>query len=319
MSGEHPDDLLEAYAFGDCPEPQAPVVGAHVLTCARCGALVARAERAAGWIAVTHVVAPPVALRDRVLAAARAVRAPTAAGDAAATEPYAVQAAEFGALLDGLSPVQWTAPVIGGRSVRDLVLHLSGNDRNVSTDLGDPAEPPPGDPAEVWRDGSDRLLRTIGRGDAPLTTPVRLAGRTPLRRPLRDALIQRAFETWIHNDDIRTAIDLPLVAPAADHLARIIGFGLGLLPAAMDANGKAHVGCAVRLALTGPGGSDHVVALSARRLDPRGPVAEVRLPADRFGRLLAGRVPVTGSVAVVSGDRGAAFDMLAVAATLGCD
>ena len=319
MSGEHPDDLLEAYAFGDCPVPQAPAVSAHVLTCARCAALVTRAERVAGWLAVTHVAAPPVALRERVLAAARTVRQPMAAGAAAVTVPYAVQAAEFGALIDELTPVQWAAPVIGGRSVRDLVLHLSGNDRNVSTDLGHPAEPPPGDPAEVWRDGSDRLLRTIGRGDAPLTTPVRLAGRTPLRRPLRDALLQRAFETWIHNDDIRTAIDLPLVAPAGDHLARIVGFGLGLLPSAMDAKGKARRGCAVRLALTGPGGSDHVVALSAHGADPPGTVAEVRLPADRFGRLLAGRVPVTGSVAVVSGDRGAAFDMLAVAATLGCD
>jgi uncharacterized protein (TIGR03083 family) len=319
MSEEHPDDLLEAYAFGDCPEPRASAVGAHVLTCARCAALITRAGRAAEWLAVTHVAAPPVALRERVLAAARTARAPIAAGDAAATEPYAVQAAEFGALIDGLTPVQWTASVIGGRSVRDLVLHRSGNDRNVSTDLGDPSEPPPGDPAEVWRDGSDRLLRTIGRGDAPLTTPVRLAGRTPIRRPLRDALIQRAFETWIHNDDIRAAINLPLVAPAGNHLARIVGFGLGLLPAAMDAKGKAHHGCAVRLMLTGPGGSDHVVPLSARVGDPPGTVAEVRLPADRFGRLLAGRVPVTGSVAVVSGDRGAAFDLLAVAATLGCD
>jgi uncharacterized protein (TIGR03083 family) len=319
MSGEHPDDLLEAYAFGDCPEPQASAVGAHVLTCARCAALIARAERAAEWIAVTHVAAPPVALRERVLTAARSSRAPIAAGDAAVTEPYAVQAAEFGALIDGLTPVQWAAPVTGGRSVRDLVVHLSENDRNVSTDLGDPSDPSPGDPAEVWRDGSDRLLRTIGRGDAPLSTPVRLAGRVPIRRPLREALIQRAFETWIHNDDIRTAIDLPLVAPAGDHLARILGFGLGLLPAAMDAKGKSRTGCAVRLALTGPGGADHVVPLSARGAGPRGTVAEVRLPADLFGRLLAGRVPVTGSVAVVSGDRDAAFDMLAVAATLGCD
>jgi hypothetical protein len=43
------------------------------------------------------------------------------------------------------------------------------------------------------------------------------------------------------------------------------------------------------------------------------------MPADRFGRLMAGRVPVTPTVAVVHGDRAAAFDLLAVAATLGCE
>jgi uncharacterized protein (TIGR03083 family) len=140
-----------------------------------------------------------------------------------------------------------------------------------------------------------------------------------VRRPLREALIQRAFETWIHNDDIRAAVNLPTRPPSGEHLARIVGFALALLPGAMDAAGRGHPDAAVRLQLTGPGGAEHTVPLSALTPAPPAPAAEVRLPAERFGRLLAGRVPVTATVAEITGDRALATDMLAVAATLGCD
>ena len=232
----------------------------------------------------------------------------------------------------------------------------------------------------------------MGQGDETLLTrPVRLAGKVPIRRPLRDALTQRAFETWIHRDDIRVAVALPPIPPASGHLARILAFGLALLPGAIEAAGRARPG-SVLVALTGPGGGDHLVRMGtpaspARPADARpeaaarregqppdeartgearaagtqaappgearsrgeraaeasageawaggaraeaagadevraadgGWIAEVRMPADRFGRVMAGRVPVTPAVAVVHGDRSAAFDLLAVAATLGCE
>ena len=309
MSREHPDDLLEAYAFGDCSSPD---VGPHVADCDRCAELVEVARKSAGWLAVSHVATPPVALRERVLAAARSARAPSSAG---ASSAYVSQAAEMRALLDSLTPDQWQVPTAGGRSVRDLVLHLAGNDGNVLADLGTPV-PAVEDARRTWRDRSDGLLRT---GDALLAHPVRMAGRIPARRPLREAFTQRAFETWIHEDDIRAAIALPPAVPEPAHLARILAFGLALLPGAMDAAGRGRPGTSARLVLTGPGGDAHVLALSARGPAEAPPVAEVEMPADRFGRLMAGRVPVTGSVAVVTGDRPAALDLLTVAATLGCE
>jgi hypothetical protein len=154
-------------------------------------------------------------------------------------------------------------------------------------------------------------------GETLQNRPVRLAGKVPVRRPLREAVTQRAFETWIHRDDIRLAVALPPIPPAAGHLARILAFGLALLPGAIEAAGRARPG-SVLLDLTGPGGAEHNVPLGARVADGRS-LAEVRMPADRFGRLMAGRVPVTAAVAVVHGDRSAAFDLLAVAATLGCE
>jgi uncharacterized protein (TIGR03083 family) len=335
---DHPDDLLESFAFGEALE-----AGPHVDACPQCAAHVELAWAAAGWLATSHHAIPPSDLRSRVLTAAAGARPPSSGSLSSA---YVAEVADLGVLLDSLSPAQWSAPTVDGRSVRDLVAHLTGNDGNVLADLG--VAKPAG---EHWREQSDLLLRTVGRGDeALLDRPVRLAGKVPIRRPLRDALTQRAFETWIHRDDIRAAVALPPRPPASDHLSRILGLGLALLPAAIDAAGRARPGC-VLLDLTGPGGAEHVVTLGTRAARARAEiqkaggaraaearaeteraaeawaagaadrarVAEVRMPAERFGRLMAGRVPVTPAVAVVRGDRSAAFDLLAVAATLGCE
>jgi uncharacterized protein (TIGR03083 family) len=142
-----------------------------------------------------------------------------------------------------------------------------------------------------------------------------------LRRPLREALTQRAFETWIHADDVRTALRLPAESPPPEQVARIVDFALRLLPAAMDAAGSGHPHRAIRLVLTGPGGGERQVALSAVRpaAPAGGVVAEVTMPAERFCRLLAGRVPVVEAGAQTRGDPAAVAHFLAVAVTMGCD
>jgi uncharacterized protein (TIGR03083 family) len=265
-----------------------------------------------------------------VLRAAFAARPPVTT-----TSAYAAQAAGLAELLDGLSPAQWQAPTADGRTVRDLVLHLTANDSLALTDLATPdtrdrdargpnagepnaGEPNAGEPNArlVWRDRSDRLLRVTGDD---LVRPVQLAGKVPMRRPMREALTQRAFETWIHQDDIRLAVALPPAPPEAGHLSRILAFGLALLPGALDAAGRGRPGSCVRLVLTGPGGVSHLAAMSARGASLGSPLAEVAMPAERFGRLMAGRVPVAGAAATVTGERAAALDLLTVAATLGCE
>lgn len=298
---DHPDDLLEQFAFGDAPD-----VGPHVSACPSCAAQVELARQTAGWLASSHSAPPPSALRSRVLAAAVSVR-PSSSGSALSA--YVSEAADLGILLESLSTEQWAAPTVDGRSVSELVRHLAENDGNVLVDLG-VAVP------SRWRGRSDLLLRTAGEGGEVLNRSVRLAGKAPVRRPLREAILQRAFETWIHRDDIRAAVALPLLAPAPAHLARILSFGLAMLPAAMDAAGRGRLG-AVSLHLTGPGGGTHVVPLSST--PSTSSLAGVAMPAERFGRLMAGRVPVTATVAVLGGSRAVALDFLTVAATLGCE
>jgi hypothetical protein len=205
------------------------------------------------------------------------------------------------------------------------MVHLHANDEAVATATGlDPAPVDIRSPAtEVrlsWRRQAGALLEVVGRPDAALLDrPVPLAGRRAVRRPLREALIQRGFETWTHAEDVRRVLDLPPERPSARQIADIVEFAVRLLPAAMAAAGRAHPAEAIRLALTGAGGGIRLVGLSPASPAAGAVVAEVSLPAERFCRLLAGRLTGSPAVAEIGGDPVAAADFLAVAATMGCD
>ena len=96
-------------------------------------------------------------------------------------------------------------------------------------------------------------------------------------------------------------------------------FAVRLLPAAMEASGRAHPSKAIRLVLTGEGGGTRLVDLSPASPRAGAVVAEIRMPAERFCRLLAGRLAGSYPDAEISGEPGAANDFLTVAATMGCD
>lgn len=313
----HPLDLLGAYALDACSPSESAAVAAHAIHCPSCAAEINRLIVVGQRLGPTHAVAPPSALRGRVLTAALAARAATATGDL--LTPYATQVAAFGELLSGLSDDDWFLPSGPYRTVHDLVAHLVDSDGLVAADLGVGAGAASAGVGRQWRRQSDGLLRTIGdAGGTVLERPVRLAGTGGMRRPLVEALTQRAFETWIHAEDIRGTLTLPAQTPPPGHIARIVGFGLRLVPGAMDAAGRAHPGHAVRLLLSGDGGGAHVVPLSST-YDGAAPTADVALPAERFCRLMAGRADPAGPEIRVTGDSRAARDFLAVAATLGCD
>jgi uncharacterized protein (TIGR03083 family) len=322
----HPVDLLGAYAVDACSPVEAATVAAHAAGCPTCTGEIDFLTTTAHRVGATNAASPPVALRERVLAAALTARPAVdpVAGDL--LTPYAVQAAAFGDLLAGLADEQWYLPSGPYRTVHDLVTHLVESDGLVAADLGLGPLPPSGRrvrPAERvarrWRGQSDGLLRRIGgAGGAMLDRPVRLAGASGIRRPLVEALTQRAFETWIHADDIRGTLALPAQPPPADHVCRIVGFGVSLIPRAMDAAGRGHPGRALQLELTGGGGGTYVVPLSAA-YDGAAPTAGVALPAVRFCRLMAGRSDPAASEITITGDQRIAADFIAVAATLGCD
>lgn len=322
----HPVDLLGAYALDACSPAEAATVAAHCAGCPACATEIDRLAAAAQRVGTTNAAPPPASLRGRVLTAALAARPATGPAAGEALDPYTVQVAAFGNLLAGLADDQWYLPSGKYRTVHDLVAHLVESDGLVAADLGVGPAPVAGRrvrPAERmtrrWRSQSDGLLRTVGTAATTvLDRPVRLAGGGGVRRPLVEALTQRAFETWIHAEDIRGTLALPAQTPPPDHVARIVGFGLKLLPGAMDASGRGHPGHALRLELSGSGGGTYVVPLSAT-YDGAAPSAEVALAAVRFCRLMAGRSVPAASGIRVSGDQQVAADFIAVAATLGCD
>jgi uncharacterized protein (TIGR03083 family) len=320
----HPEDLLGAYVVEGCaPAAEATAVSRHVTECRTCAAEADLLDSAVRRLAVGSPRRPAPALRERVLAAALAARPARAAEVAPLLDAYVAQVAKLGQLLAGLSEQQWQLRPTGPHAtVRDLIGHLTANDGMVAVDLDAYAVPATPEVRRRWREQADVLLREVSRaGPAVLERDVRLAGKAVIRRPLREALTQRAFETWIHADDVRAALRVPAESPPPEQISRILDFALRLLPAAMDAAGAGHPHRAIRLVLTGPGGGERQVPLSAAppAPPPGDVVGEVTLPAERFCRLVAGRVTVAEAGASTSGDPTATAHFLTVAVTMGCD
>jgi uncharacterized protein (TIGR03083 family) len=351
----HPDDLVGAYAIGACSFDEARSVAEHASGCPACAGKIVELSRVAEWIGVATATMPAPELRSRVLSAALAVRpagrpavdlvsvANNAARDAGQAprlgqagddgdpaevhrllEQYRVQVDELDQLLSGLSQPQWLLPTGPHRSVHDMMVHLCGNDGRVAAAAGEDLLAP-GDLSSTsdvrlgWRGQAHAIMEVAARqGPQLLRQEVRLAGRTAVRRPMREALVQRGFETWIHAEDIRATLRLPPRKPSAQQVSDIVSFALRLVPAAMDAAGRAHPHQAVRLVLTGVGGGTRLVGLAASPA-PGSVVAELSLPAERFCRMIAGRLAASSANVEINGDSGAAADFLTVVATMGCD
>jgi hypothetical protein len=131
--------------------------------------------------------------------------------------------------------------------------------------------------------------------------------------PLADALTFRAFETWIHGEDIAAATGRPAVPPLPEHMHPLADVAARALPRVISRRiGPPH-DRHVRLHLTGAGGGTWIVPL-----DPAIPIPAVVRPAVvltldvvEFCRL-AGDRRDPGSVAVeVWGDTGLAREFLA--------
>jgi uncharacterized protein (TIGR03083 family) len=299
--------------------------------CADCAAEAAKLRGAVDWLGSAQPVRPPSRLRDAVLASARASRRTMRSGSLPALA-YATQVEALDALLAGLSPVEWRAPVPRHGDVRGVIAHLTANDEMVAADLGLPESPGRADGdrhvRQIWRDRASMVLDQVPAGGAdkgaaepdgpadPLDRPVRLAGKYHAVRPLRDGLVQRAFETWTHADDVRAVMDLPPRPPPADHLRLITELGVRLLPTALAAVTPGGGEWAVRLVLHGPGGGTW--DLPPGRGPGRPPEITISTDVVEFCRLLANRREPTEFAATVAGDPARVRIVMRAVASLGC-
>jgi len=310
----HPE--LDSWAVALGEEPLPPTVEAHLRGCASCAAEFVRLRAAAGLLGATTAQEPPARLRGRIMATALAYR-PTRER---LIEPYARQVTALHGLLSELDIRQLARPEPHYGDVDGVLTHLTRNDNLVASDLGlvqaDLGAVRTG-AREAWRGQAVSLLRGVEMS-APLDRPVRMAGRAGLRRPLRDALVQRTFETWIHADDIRRAVDRPPAAPPAEDVSLIVALGLRLLPVAMRALGCEHPGRSASLRLGGATPLQWRVPLSMDA-DPGDEVVCVTADAVGFCELMANRRSLDRFVYQMEGDAAAARDLLRAAATLGCD
>lgn len=182
---------------------------------------------------------------------------------------------------------------------------------------------------EPWREQSHTLIRTVsfaGRGVSDLSVSY---GDFAL--PLQDALVDRAFECWVHGGDIARAVDYPYETPSAAHLNRMIDLAARMLPAALAGRRRAGLagpardlvtagspGRSLHLEVEGLGGGNWYIALDSPAAvgSPDHTVAQVALDGTEFCDLLAGHVPPVETAAGQRGDREAIEDVLYAAASL---
>lgn len=353
--------LLGAWALSACSAEETAAVEEHLGECAPCAEEALRLREAVGLLHTDRDLDLDPLLRFQVLEnclGRRPARVPVPAW----ADAYDAETARLDALLRDIGEAEWHAPVRlrwfeGERQVNrrttvaGVIAHLMSVDGLVSAALGldDPLGPSaPGLPTErtescwgaadrpptrrirePWRDQSHTLIRTVsfaGRGASDLSVSY---GSFAL--PMRDALLDRAFECWIHADDIADAVDYPYEPPSGAHLHRMIDLAARLLPAALADRRRAGLagparhlvtpgspGRSLHLEVEGSGGGNWYIALDSPAAvgSADHTVAQVALDGVEFCRLVAGHVAPRDAAAGQDGDREAISDVLFAAAAL---
>jgi uncharacterized protein (TIGR03083 family) len=323
-------ELIGAWALAACSPAEAELVEVHLSTCPACAREARELREAAADLGGAYL-RPPAGSLARLRAAAQARRRPATATPTYAA-PYAAQVAALDLLLSDLAPEDWhRTAAYGELTVRDLVAHLAATDGLIAAGLGLPVQPPvePGEKVaartaavlrqerkrsaeqtrQSWRAQADAVCRALVGHPSPRTATAAL-GR-PL--PLADALAARAFETWIHAEDIAAATGRPAVPPLPEHVHPMADFAARLLPRVTARRVAPPHDRYVRLHLTGAGGGTWTVPLDPAVTVPAAvrPAAAVTLDVVEFCRL-AGDRRDPGRIAVdVRGDTALAREFLA--------
>ena len=277
----------------------------------------------------------PAGLRERVMAAslqARDAGQPVPAVPAiSGTEAFGRAADAFYGLLCALGEQDWTTQALRGLDVQGLVGHLTGVEEAVQRGLaGDPAvadadhvestQPwavrqagrSPALTRDEWRRAADRTLE--------LARPDDSGGRVAvygMRLPAQELLVVRAFELWVHENDIRRAVGRPPSVPDPPVLRAMSDLAARMLPYAAARTGLPGP-VDVHLVLTGPGGGTWDVSVGSGGVADSAAVVIVT-DAVGFCRLAANRVTAAELDLHVTGDPDRAAGVLAAAATLALD
>nr|WP_229379436.1 zf-HC2 domain-containing protein [Streptomyces sp. VRA16 Mangrove soil] len=361
--------LLGAWALAACSPEEAVAVEDHLGTCGTCAEEALRLRDAVGLLHAEDPLDLDPMLRSRVLEGCltrRPARIPVPVWAA----PYDAETARLDALLQDFGDPEWHAPVrlrwyegeeqvSRKTTVAGVIAHLTSVDGLIARALGleDPLGPPARDglgPAErteaywkashfpptravrpPWRDQTHAVIRTVSfaGGDASGSGGT---GQLPVpygdfTLPLRDSMIDRAFECWVHAGDIADAVDYPFAAPSPRHLHRMIDLAARMLPDSLALRRRTGLaaparelvsagapGRSLRLEVEGAGGGEWLIALDSPAAvgSAEREVAHVALDGVEFCRLAAGHVSPEEAAAGQLGDREAIRDVLSATAAL---
>jgi uncharacterized protein (TIGR03083 family) len=286
-------------------------------------------------LAEGDAVDAPADLRSRVLAAASEARRPGQAVDAPArisgAEAFRRSVERLDGLLGDLSPSEWSRHALRDLDVQGLVGHLIGVEESFAAALGDAPVVEPDhiastQPAARRQAGRPPIATHRGWFDSATASIAAVTDLDPTKAvafygvalPLDDLLVVRAFEMWIHDDDIRRATDRPLAAPDAERLARMVGLVTTLLPVGIARAGRAQAGTTARLVLTGTSGGTWDINLDGSN-EQRRAESRIVIDAAEFCRVVGNRENQGSSGAVVTGDSDIAAGVFVGASALALD
>lgn len=270
-------ELLAAWAVGALLPGDEKAVPLHLAECDECAAEAGRLRETVRLLGGPLADPRPndtASGAGGVLTAALRAR-PRAARVAPHAAPYAAAVAGLQALMPELDG-RWATPVVHDWTAHATLAHLLAADEPLALRLGlgarVPASPVPAD--TPWEDAwnartadviAHELTRTpedtvaawaaqaadlLTRPDA--LDPVRAAHATTLmglRLPVADHFLVRAFETWIHTDDLGRALGLSVPPPPEEHLwllirlaVRVLGLALSSAPPVLLAMAGAEPG-----------------------------------------------------------------------------
>ncbi|MEO1060066.1 MAG: maleylpyruvate isomerase N-terminal domain-containing protein [Actinomycetota bacterium] len=266
---------------------------------------------------------PPVDLGARIAQRARTVRPPGRPIGLGALptgrELYAAMTTRLGALLDDLTIEEWTTPVqpygwsVGGLvghliaiddhtvdAHRDAVVHDEASRDHLAMTRTSVEEHDGGDAATTLAAWTASSARVAGLGGGDRT--VRFHG-APLAS--ETVLVIRAFEVWTHSDDVRRAVDRPVVDPTPEQVHVMSERSLAMAT-------RADLGT-LRLVLTGPGGGTWQLG---RPVPPGEELALLVLDAVDYCRFAARRLDRDDLDVEIGGAAGAAEGFLTVARSM---
>ncbi|MEU9170703.1 MDMPI N domain containing protein [Streptomyces sp. NPDC048420] len=357
--------LLGAWAIAACSVAETAAVEDHLGVCGSCADEALRLREAVGLLQRPESLDLDPGLRTRVLDSCLDRRPPRIPIPVWAT-PYDAETARLDALLQDFGDAEWHAPVrlrwfdadeatSRRTTVAGVMAHLLSVDGLVAVALGldDPmGEIPPDAPTPAgrteaywrashfpptrsvrtpWREQSHDLVRTVSFTGSTSGKLAVAYGDFDL--PLHDAMLDRAFECWVHAEDIAEAVDYPYEPPSPRHLNRMIDLAARMLPAvlahrrqkglASPVPGRHLVsagglGRTLRLEIEGHGGGEWLIPLDSPAAvgSAEHEVAHVALDGVEFCRLAAGHVPPPEAAVGQRGDREAIRDVLYAAASL---
>ncbi|MFG3056237.1 zf-HC2 domain-containing protein [Kitasatospora sp. NPDC048239] len=167
---------------------------------------------------------------------------------------------------------------------------------------------PPQSVRARWRRLTHELVRSAALAPQG-NTPVDFGFATV---PLRDAFVDRAFECYVHGEDVARAVAYPYDPPAPQHLRQMVDLAVRMLPLALaglratapagsspEPRSGARQGRRLRLVIDGPASGEWLIPLDGPESGPPGgePVASMVLDGLEFCQLAAAhrdpdRVPV---------------------------